>query len=108
MKQLQQQLIKKNINESATVDIFPNPIYSDQITTLRINSEAQINESTIEIYSISGQYIKKINLDNFVHNSLIYSEKDFKLFNKKMANNIYLLKIKFGDHSVTKKIVYIK
>lgn len=99
---------KKNISESATVDIFPNPIYSDQITTLRINSEAQINESTIEIYSISGQYIKKINLDNFIHNSLIYSEKDFKLFNKKMANNIYLLKIKFGNHSVTKKIVYIR
>ena len=99
---------KKNISESATVDIFPNPIYSDQITTLRINSEAQINESTIEIYSISGQYIKKINLDNFIHNSFSYSEKDFKLFNKKMANNIYLLKIKFGNHTITKKIVYLR
>ena len=91
-----------------TVDIFPNPIYSDQTTTLRIYSEAQINESTIDIYSVNGQHIKKINLGNFTYNPFSYSEKDFKLFNKEMANNIYLLKINFGNRSIIKKVVYIK
>ncbi len=99
---------KKNVSELITVDIFPNPIYSDQTTTLRIYSEAQINESTIDIYSVNGQHIKKINLGNFTYNPFSYSEKDFKLFNKEMANNIYLLKINFGNRSIIKKVVYIK
>lgn len=84
--------IAENNSEILSIDLFPNPA-SDNII---INYGKTLKSSTLEIYDVTGQLVKKEEIDQASTHSINISE---------FPNGLYILKISDGKNLGVKRFI---
>ncbi len=89
----------QSLTDIANLNVYPNPIKDVFNIQLELFSSSMV---TVELTDLTGRVI------HVFYNSELHSGKhqlDFNLNNLEMAAGTYLLNIKIGEQTVTKKIV---
>jgi len=84
------------------VQIYPNPYNFSGYLNISLNSSREVLQSTVAIYNIKGQLIKKIRSDDISYShTLIWDGRDSN--NKEVASGVYLMKIESKTDGTTNK-----
>ncbi|MDY6801633.1 MAG: S8 family serine peptidase [Bacteroidota bacterium] len=94
-------LTQTNVNtfsENALLNIYPNPF--DNNLTIEINIKEDIQTIQIELFNITGQKIKQLNINNPTPNKSTFILNNLN----EIPSGMYLLKIKMENQNLSKKI----
>jgi len=81
---------------SNTIDVLPNPF--DQFATINLNL-VNTQEVAIEIYSLTGELISKIN-----HGELAAGKQVISIDGTELANGMYFITVRAGASIFTSKV----
>ncbi|WP_299903138.1 Ig-like domain-containing protein [uncultured Aquimarina sp.] len=95
------QEITKNSEASYTVDIYPLPIQSDNIT-LNISLSKKVSNASAEIIDLKGNRIASKNLGSIASGTKSIEMND--LNTSKLSTGLYILKVRLDNTVITKKI----
>ena len=83
-QRLQAKTASVNDESLSKINIFPNPINAGE--TLTITSQSLLNKAVVDFYTITGQKIATVGLQNTNNNSLVIPQK--------FATGLYFYKVK--------------
>lgn len=93
--------ITKNSEASYSVDIYPLPIQSDNIT-LNISLSKKVSNASAEIIDLKGNRIASKNLGSIASGTKSIEMND--LNTSKLSTGLYILKVRLDNTVITKKI----
>jgi len=95
----------QEINPVPTISVsnYPNPFHE----SVKIEVKSSLNSPiSVKIYNLKGQLVKTFTENYGSNANFVWQGKDSN--NNQVANGIYYLRVKQGNHIVSKKVVLMK
>ncbi len=96
---------KPNSSEGIRLNVFPNPISSTTRISLTLDQAGPVKA---EIFSLQGQKLQSLVDGNLSAGKHEYSWDTGKLKGNSLTEGIYLLKVRSGKTSLSKKLIIIR
>jgi len=90
-----------NIPEDIFLQAYPNPFNSKTIISC-----SNLRGGEIDIYNISGQLVKKLNISDDKEGKVTWDATD--AFGETVSSGIYFVKARVGENKGTIKLIYLK
>ena len=94
-------------SNSKEIILYPNPVVSNGTLNLRLSSGIEVDNLTIDIYSIDGRKVKKLFIGEVNYSFNEYNEFSIKAFDSAFPSGVYILRLNLDNIIYTKKIVYL-
>ena len=94
-------------SNSKEIILYPNPVVSNGTLNLRLSSGIEVDNLTIDIYSIDGRKVKKLFIGEVNYSLNEYNEFSIKAFDSAFPSGVYILRLNLDNIIYTKKIVYL-